>query len=136
MTAVTDIQILNPISKSKLGRFRGRVGVFVIRENNKVLFVGWAKDVYGSCCRYFYKDGPLQDYEIKRASFEVLLCNQHRAKKITKVLRNYLQPTHNTAYLPPMLNRNERIQRIRLLNQYRQDSFFETPIGDHQTDEQ
>lgn len=134
MTGSTDIQILNPMPKTKLGRYRGKVGVFIIRDKDQVLYVGWANDVYGSCCRYFSKGGPLQTYEIKKASFEILLCPERKAKKITRILRGHLQPLHNTVSMPPKLNRNEKQQHIRLLNLYRQDSFFEGTEGEHQTD--
>ncbi len=135
MTGITDIQILNPMPKTKLGRYRGKVGAFIIRDKDQVLYVGWANDVYGCCCRYFYKGGPLQDYEIKKATFEILLCPERKAKKITRILRGYLQPLHNNASMPPKLNRREKQQTKRLLNVYRQDSFFESAKGEHQTDE-
>ncbi|WP_264788110.1 hypothetical protein [Aureispira anguillae] len=122
--------------KTKLGRYRGQVGVFVIREKDQVLYVGWARDIYDCCCRYFNKDGPLEEYEIKQASFELLLCSLYRAKKVTQILRNHLQPSKNTLYLPPKLNRNERQQKQRLLTYYRQHSFFESSTGDHKSDEE
>jgi hypothetical protein len=134
MTGATDIQTLNPMPKTKLGRYRGNVGAFIIRDKDQVLYVGWANDVYGTCCRYFSKGGPLQNYEIKKASFEVLLCSERKAKKITRILRDYLQPLHNTISMPPKLNRNQKKQYLRLLNLYRQNSFFESTEGEHQSD--
>ena len=135
MAGATDIQTLNPIPKTKLGRYRGAVGAFIIRDKGQVLYVGWANDVYGCCCRYFCKDGPLQDYEIRKVTFEVLLCSKRKAKRITQILRIYLRPSHNTIYMPPKLTKNEKRQHKLLLNLYRQNSFFESTGGEHQTDE-
>lgn len=135
MNRSLDIQILAPMPKTKLGRFRGRTGVFIMREGDLVLYIGWANDIYGTCCRYFSKNGPLEMYEIKQANFEVILCRENKTKKITRILKDYLQPLKNTLYFPQKLNSRERQQKQRLLNLYRQGSFFKEDFGDHKTDQ-
>lgn len=134
MSSSTHIQILNPMPKSKLGRHRGKVGAFIIRYKDQVLYVGCGNDVYSSCCRYFRKGGSLQSYEIQKVSFEILLCSSRKAKTITRTLRTYLRPNYNNVSMPLKLNKYEKKQHIRLLNFYRQDSFFESTEGEHKTD--
>ena len=132
--AASKIQVLSPMPKTRLGRFRGRTGVFVIRQNDKLLYVGWSTDVYTTALSYFGRNRSLSNYNIKQVTFEVILCTSIKAKILAKILRFKLKPQHNVQFLAPKLSKYQQTQSKKLLNFYHKESFFETPEGEHKTD--
>jgi hypothetical protein len=131
----TALQILAPKGHIALGKFQARVVVFIIRQKGVVLYVGWSRAVQTSCSRYFRKNGPLSNYDIKRLSFELILSTPIQAPRLGRELRHRLRPIINYQYNLPALNTKERSQHERFWEYYQQNSLVASKYGDHQSDQ-
>lgn len=134
MGVAAQIEVLAPVAPKKIGRYRGKTGVFVIRYQGDVLYIGWSTDIYGTCTRYFCKNASLAAYEFPKANFELILTTKTTSKKLAQVLRQKLQPTQQKNKLPPKLNAYKRRQHQLLYNQYCLDSFFVEDLGEAKSD--
>lgn len=134
MGVAVQIQVLAPVVLKKLGYYKGITGVFVIRQKEQVLYVGWSTDIHGTCTRYFCKNGYLAAYDIKTVNFELIITQNRKARKLTKILKQELQPIHNEKRLPTRLNSYEHAQYQRFYKKYCSDSFFIENLGEAKSD--
>lgn len=128
------IRTLSPKTFKELRKFRSSTGVFVIRLEKKVLYIGFATDLYRTISRYYLSDRALSKYQAARCNFEVIICDKRNSKFMAGILKRVLNPLHNVPAMPLRLNRNNRKKKGLLLKQYYEDSFFARMEGDHQTD--
>jgi len=134
MTGQNTMRVLNPMTKSQLGRFQGETGVCIIRLDDTILYVGYATDLYKTTMRYFCPDRILSDYHPARCKYEVILCKKGRAKVMALLLRKELSPQLNRQFNPQKMTPSQKKRKKELLELYHQYSFFSN-IGEHQTDD-
>jgi len=68
----TSLTVQAPIPQKKLGRYRARKGVYLIRQNDTVLYVGASKNIYKAVMRLFQNKGALSHLERARLQFEIV----------------------------------------------------------------
>lgn len=116
----------SPFPQKMLGRYRGVKGVFIIRYDEKVVFVGGSKNIYHACMRYFCKGKKLEAFDHQRAVFEIVICGNIRLSKVVKTLRTHLQPLCNSAATcNPVLTDYDKKVSSKVLEFYKKHSFFE-----------
>ncbi len=129
----SNLTIHPPTSSKLLGRYRHRKGVYVIRLNDQVLYVGNSVNIYKSGLRLFQKGGVLNHINVKKVTFEILLTTM-RLSSVEMVLKRHFLPQYNyIAKLPTKPSTYEKKQAERIKNTYLAQSRF-TIKGAHQSD--
>ena len=122
-----------PIPKKQLGRYRFRKGIYLIRLQEKVIYIGNSTNIYKAALRLFQKSGALNQIDINRVTFEVVLSTLRRPP-IGDVLKAKFKPEFNyKSKLVKSYSAYEERQAQRIRTAYLEQSRF-TPEGEHQTD--
>lgn len=123
-----------PLVARQLGRYRNTSGVFLIRSNETVIYVGKSKDIYKAVLRLFQKGGLLEYLDRRALKFEVVL-SKSRLGPIETVFKVQFEPEYNyiAKFRPKNLSFYQRKQARRIWEQYGELSRFDIP-GEHQTD--
>ena len=61
-----------PIPQTKLGRYRAKKGVYLIRHHELVLYIGASENMYKAVMRLFQKQGVLAHLERRKLQFEII----------------------------------------------------------------
>ncbi len=129
----SNLTIHPPISSKLLGRYRHRKGVYVIRINNQVIYVGNSVNIYKSGLRLFQKGGVLNHLQVQKVTFEILLTTM-RLSSVEMVLKRHFLPQYNyISKLPTKPSTYEKKQAERIKTAYLAQSRF-TIKGSHQSD--
>lgn len=107
-----DFIVVTPsLDRSKLGRYRGKRGIFVIRQDDKVVLVGSSKQLYKAITRIFQKGGPLAHLDSMDFEFDILKT-KGTFSVIEGVLKRYFKPKYN-----------KRIKKVSNLSKYQKRYF-------------
>jgi hypothetical protein len=89
-----NLTIHPPISSKLLGRYRHKKGVYVIRLNDQIIYVGNSVNMYKSGLRLFQKGGVLNHIPVQKVTFEILLTSM-RLASVEMVLKRHFKPQYN-----------------------------------------
>jgi excinuclease UvrABC nuclease subunit len=129
----TSLTVQTPIPQKHLSRFRNKTGIYLIRRNEKVLFIGSAKDIYKAVMRHFQKGGALSELNRNRLSFEIIESNL-LFRNIETVLKRHYTPKFNKRIKPKgNLSNYEKRHFKRILEAYLNQTRFEVQ-AEHKTD--
>ena len=129
----TSLTVQPPIPQKHLGRHRNKKGVYLIRQNETVLYIGASENIYKAVMRLFQKGGILSHLDHNRVQFEVLKTSL-RFRTIESVLKRYFEPQYNKRIKRlTKLTKHERSQQNRVLDAFLDQTRFDVP-GEHQTD--
>lgn len=127
------LTVQTTIPQKKLGRYRDQKGIYLIRQEEKVLYIGASENLYKAIMRLFQKKGALAHLDRDRLQFEIISTTL-LSITVENVLKRYFEPKYN-----------KRIQRIerpskyekrhfkRILDSYLGQTRFDVP-GEHQSD--
>jgi excinuclease UvrABC nuclease subunit len=122
-----------PIPKKQLGRYRFRKGIYLIRLQEEVIYIGNSSNIYKAALRLFQKSGALSHININKVTFEVILSSLRRPP-IGDVLKGEFKPHYNyKSKLVKSYSAYEERQAQRIREAYYRQSRF-TPEGEHTTD--
>jgi len=128
-----NLTIHPPISSKLLGRYRHKKGVYVIRINDQIIYVGNSVNMYKSGLRLFQKGGVLNHIPVQKVTFEILLTTM-RLASVEMVLKRHFKPQYNyISQLPIHQSTYEKKQIERIKSTYLNKSRF-TIQGAHQSD--
>jgi excinuclease UvrABC nuclease subunit len=129
----TSLTVQPPIPQKHLGRHRDKKGVYLVRQNETVLYVGASENIYKTVMRLFQKGGILSHLNRNRLQFEVLKTSL-RFRTIENVLKRYFEPEYNKRIKRlTQLTKHEKSQQNRVLDAYLSQSRFEVQ-GEQKTD--
>lgn len=127
------VTVYPPVSSKQLGRYRSLAGLYIIRDREKVIYIGKSKDLYRGILRLFQKEGLLSHLDRRTYTFEVVFSTL-RLASLQIVLKKLFKPEYNyLAKYPEQLTKYQRQQNERFLEQYFEQSRFDM-MGDNQTD--
>lgn len=118
------LAVTPPLNRSKLGRYRDMEGVYILRKNEEVLFIGSSTSLYKAINRIFQGKGTLSDFDPRNFQFEIL-TTEIRFHTVKEVLKRHFKPKYN--------KRMEKLEKLskyqkrhfeRILNSYLEQSFF------------
>lgn len=127
------LTVQTPIPQKHLSRFKYQKGIYLIRRNETVLYIGASTNIYKAVMRLFQKDGILSHLNHNELSFEVIetsLLSRH----IENVLKRKYRPEYNKRIKPlgtPTAYEKRHYKRI--LDAYLEQTRFEVQ-GEHKTD--
>jgi hypothetical protein len=122
-----------PIPQKKLGRHRNQKGVFLIRQEDTVLYLGASENIYKAVMRLFQKGGILSHLNRDRLQFEVVTTSM-RSRTIEGVLKRYFEPKYNKRINRKKdLSKHEKSQQKRVLDTFLDQSRFDVQ-GEQKTD--
>lgn len=129
----SSLTVQPPIPQKHLSRFRAKKGIFLIRQNNTVLYIGAASNIYKTVMRLFQKQGILAHLDRNRLSFEIIETTLLFRNIETALKRHYL-PEFNKRIRPiGKQTKYEKRHYRQLLEVYFNQTRFEVP-GEHKTD--
>jgi len=129
----TSLTVQPPIPQKQLGRYRCRKGVFLIRQNETVLYVGASENIYKTVMRLFQNQGVLCHLDRNRLRFEIVETTL-RSPSVENVLKRYFLPEYNRRIKKLIKPTDyEKRQCKRILEGYLNQSRFEVQ-GEHTTD--
>ena len=129
----TSLTVQPPIPQKHLGRYRNKKGVYLIRQNETVLYVGASENIYKAIMRLFQKGGILSHLDRNRLQFEVLKTSL-RFRTIENVLKRYFEPRYNKRIKRlTELTKHEKSQQNRVLDAFLNQTRFDV-VGEHKTD--
>ncbi|WMX16549.1 hypothetical protein [Aureispira sp. CCB-E] len=127
------LTVQTPIPQKHLSRFRNKTGIYLIRRNETVLFVGSSKNIYKAVMRHFQKGGALSELNRNKLTFEIIESNL-LFRNIETVLKRYYLPKFNKRIKPKgKPSRYERSHYKRILEAYLNQTRFEVQ-AEHKTD--
>jgi hypothetical protein len=129
----TSLTVQPPIPQKKLGRYRAKKGVFLIRQNSTVLYIGASENIYKTAMRLFQKGGALSAFSYDRLSFEIVLTS-FRSPSVENVLKRHFVPQYNRRIqklIKPTCYEKRQCKRI--LDGFLSQTRFEVQ-GEHSTD--
>lgn len=136
-TNINPLTVHAPIIASKLGRYRAVKGVFVLRENDRVIYIGNSKNIYKAVIRLFQKKGVLYHIDRRTINFEIVIP-PFRVQTTEIILKRLFKPKYNIRPLPKeKQTRAQKRQSKRLLESYLEQTRFEVVVykeGEHQSD--
>jgi excinuclease UvrABC nuclease subunit len=123
-----------PVVSRQLGRYRDTAGVFLIRDQETVIYVGKSKNIYKAILRLFQKGGLLEHLDRRTLKFESVLSNS-RLGPIETVLKMTFKPKYNyiAKCKPLTLTFYQKKQEQRIWETYLEQTRFDVP-GEHQSD--
>ncbi len=122
-----------PVPRKQLGYYRNVAGYFVIRREQKVLYVGKAKDIEKVVFNLFQKHGKLVHLNINLMTIEVIESTL-RTTLIKRFLKKHLTPQYNTydgGNVKLALHQKKRLEEIEAA--YCNQSRFDV-VGNHRSD--
>lgn len=122
---VSCIGVISPLSRSKLGRYRDVKGVYIIRRNDEVFFIGSSSNMYKAITRIFQGAGPLSKFDSKMFQFEILKT-EITFHTVEEVLKRYLKPKYNKRMQKlGKVSVHQKRHFERILKSYLEQSYFE-----------
>ena len=122
-----------PIPQKHLSRFRKKTGIYLIRRNETVLFIGSSNNIYKAVMRHFQKGGSLSHLNRNRLTFEVVQSHL-LFRNIETVLKRYYLPKYNKRIKAKgKQSRYEKSHSNRILEAYLHQTRFEV-LGEQKTD--
>ncbi|BDS10583.1 hypothetical protein [Aureispira anguillae] len=121
-----------PFPKKQLGRYRSVKGIYLIRFNDQVIYIGASKNIYKGISRLYQKGGVLSHLSFERCTFEVILSNLKKGS-IEQALKGKFKPKNNhqaKTLIKYQFYRKHQHQRI--LVAYQTQSRFSQ--GEHKSD--
>lgn len=129
----TSLTVQPPIPQKHLGRHRNQKGVYLIRQNETVLYIGASENIYKAVMRLFQKGGILSHLDRNRLQFEVIKTSL-RFRTIESVLKRYFEPEHNKRIKRlTKFTKHEKSQQNRVLDAFLDQTRFDV-AGEHKTD--
>lgn len=133
--AKTILTVHPPMPRKQLGRYRYQKGTYIIRHQEKVLYIGSSTNIYKAASRLFQQAGALAHLDMNLMNFEVVQSNLRRPS-LEMTFKLHLQPVHN--YRKKQLtiySCYERKQMKRIMAAYYEQSRF-APLasGESKTD--
>ncbi|WP_052595748.1 hypothetical protein [Aureispira sp. CCB-QB1] len=129
----TSLTVQTPIPQKHLSRFRAKKGIYLIRRNDTVLYIGAAKNIYKAVMRLFQKQGALAHLDRNNLSFEIIETTL-LFRNIETVLKRHYLPEFNKRIRPIGKQTNYEKRHYRqLLEAYLNQTRFEAK-GEHKTD--
>ncbi|MGH1338734.1 MAG: hypothetical protein ACRBFS_21650 [Aureispira sp.] len=131
------ITVHPPFEYNKLSRYDKHKGTFIIRDKkDRVLYIGFSKDLCNSIRRLFQNKGKLQQYDLRQVRYEVILTGLV-TPCFKSILQRHFKPLHNARIQSVRrLNSHQTWRAKNILQHYLQQSRF-TPLevtGKHKTD--
>lgn len=134
MTAKASILAVQPpIPQKYLGRYRNKTGVYLIRQENTVIYIGISTNIYKTVMRLFQNQGALSHLDVNTLKFEIVLTSL-RIPSVEAVLKRLFTPSFNRS--PKKLKRPsvyEKNQNRRILEHYLEQSRFDTKVNNTQS---
>lgn len=127
------LTVQSPIPQKHLSRFRAKKGIYLIRRNDIVLYVGASKNIYKAVMRLFQSNGKLCHLERHELSFEIIETTL-LFRNIEAVLKRKYTPEYNERIKPlgtPTAYEKRHYKRI--LDAYLEQTRFEVQ-GEHKSD--
>lgn len=113
-----------PVPRKQLGRYRYQKGTYIIRHQEKVLYIGSSTNIYKAASRLFQQAGALAHLDINLMNFEIIQSNLRRPSLET-TFKLHLQPVHNYKKKQTMTySCYERKQMRRIMAAYYEQSRF------------
>ncbi len=133
MTA-TPTAVHPPVTRTKLGYYSHQKGIFIIRSQGKVIYIGESTNIFNAVRRLYHKGGALGDLTPNNCNFEAIITTKKRGPLVA-TLRRYFEPPRNRAKLSSInrLNRCQRNQADYFLKYYLKNSHLEIQ-GEAQSD--
>ena len=124
-----------PIPQTKLGRYRAKKGVYLIRHHELVLYIGASENMYKAVMRLFQKQGVLAHLERRKLQFEIIETKL-RSPSVENVLKRHFKPPYNQRIQKLIRPSDyEKKQCKRILESYLHQSRFDTIVqGESKTD--
>lgn len=135
MNTYLSLELLAPISKSKLGRYKA-IGIFIVRRNDEILYIGKSSNVYEAASRLFQSKGKLSDININTVTFEIMLFNtMKRCKTVFFYFKDELTGKYNhKGTVKRRFSKHHNKFKKRALEEYKARSIFTDLSGSHKTD--
>lgn len=127
------LTVQSPIPQKHLNRFRAKKGVYLIRRNETVLYIGASKNIYKAVMRLFQSNGKLIHLDRNQLTFEIIETPL-LFRNIEAVLKRKYTPEYNERIKPlgkPTAYEKRHYKRI--LEAYLDQTRFEVQ-GEHKTD--
>lgn len=125
--------VQTPIPQKHLSRYRKLTGVYLIRRNDRVLYVGASTNIYKAVMRLFQSKGKLSHLDRHKLTFEVIESSL-LSRNIEAVLKRFYTPKYNKRIIrlrTPTAYEKRHYKRI--LEAYLSQTRFEVQ-GEHKTD--
>ncbi|MGH1336818.1 MAG: GIY-YIG nuclease family protein [Aureispira sp.] len=135
-TSINPLTVHPSISSAKLGRYRAIKGIFVIRQNDTVLYIGTSSNIYKAVTRLFQKKGALSHIDRRSAHFEIVIP-PFRVQTTEIVLKRLFKPAYNLRPLPKdKPTAAQKRQSKRILESYLEQTRFDVvpKEGEHKSD--
>jgi hypothetical protein len=118
------LTVHSPIPRKQLGRYRNIKGTYIIRHQEKVLYIGSSTNIYKAASRLFQQSGALARLDMNLMNFEIIRSNLRRPSLETTFKLN-LAPVHNYKKKPSSSSScYERKQMKRIMTAYYEQSRF------------
>lgn len=123
-----------PIPQKHLSRHRDDKGVYLIRLDNTVLYIGASDNIYKAAMRLFQRGGKLNHFNYNRLNFEIVYTSL-RSPAVEDVLKRHFRPQYNKR-IRKLIKANSHMKRQskRILTGYLAQSRFGAAQGEHKTD--
>jgi hypothetical protein len=129
----TTLTVQSPIPQKYLSRYRAKKGVYLIRRNDTVLYIGASSNVYKAVMRLFQSKGKLNHLDRNLLTFEIIE-SALLFRNIEAVLKRKYTPEYNERIKPlgtPTSYEKRHYKRI--LDAYLDQTRFEV-LGEHKSD--
>lgn len=133
----TNTQLLTvqaSVPQKKIGRYRAVKGIYLIRHNDTVIYIGASStNIYKQTMRLFQKGGALSHIDNNRVQFEII-STRLRSPSVESVLKRYFEPEYNKRIKKLEKPTDyEKRQCKRILEEYLEQSSFAVQ-GEQKTD--
>lgn len=130
----SSLNVQPPIPQKKLGRYRAKKGVYLIRHKGAVVYIGCSTSgLYKSVMRMFQEGRVLSHFDVRRVEIELVLTSL-QLSTVKNVLIRHFKPEYNQRFQALGLTTEyERRHYRRIKAAYLEQSRFET-LGEHQSD--
>lgn len=129
----SSLTVQTPIPQKHLSRYRNKTGVYLIRRNDQVIYIGSAKNIYKAVMRLFQKGGILQQINRHRLTFEIIETNLCFLNVQTVLKRQYSPPKNRRINLGGEESKYQKRRNRRILDAYLSQTRFEVKAN-HKTD--
>lgn len=135
MNSSIGLNLLAPFAKNKLGRYK-TIGVFIIRRNDEILYIGKALNIYETASRLFQHRGKLEEININAVTFEIILCETEiQCNRTFSYLKDDFIGTFNyKSNAIRNLSKHHKQKKKKVLEEYRTLSIFYEVGGSHKSD--
>lgn len=134
MNVNSSLTVQTPIPQKKLGRYRAKKGVYLIRYKGAVVYIGCSKGcLYKTVMRMFQEGRNLSHLDYNKVKIEIILSSI-QSSTIKNVLIRHFTPQYNERVQPlGITTEYERRHYRRIEAAYFEQSRFEVE-GEHKTD--